>query len=209
MKSRLAAVFVGAALAPALALAGVPSAANSTIPSHVLLVGMTAGVPDAAMGEFVVIVRDATNTPEPDRLVEVRFLNCPGARVASDQAQAEVSARCDTHGITAMNDNEGSVRMTAVGGGDPAAGHGMGGCAGVYAGGVLLGFVSVAYLDEDGSGGLGGGDLAVWLGDFVTGDPIGRSDFDGDGQLSGGDLSLWLTAFSSGRQYHSAALYCP
>ena len=209
MKSRLAAALMGAALAPALALAGPPSAANSTIPRHVLLVGMTAGVPDAAMGEFVVIVRDATDTPEPDRLVEVRFLNCPGARVASDQGQAEVSARCETHGITAMNGNDGSVRMIAVGGGDPSAGHGMGGCAGIYAGGVLLGFVSVAYLDEDGSGGLGAGDLAIWLGDFATQEPIGRSDFDGDGALGASDLSLWLTAFASGRQDQSVAQYCP
>ena len=96
-----------------------------------------------------------------------------------------------------------------MGGGDANAPHGAGPCAGIYADGVILGLVPVAYMDLDGVQGLGAGDLSVWLSDFVTGDPIGRSDFDGDGSLGALDLSLWLTAWSGGRQVHSAGPYCP
>ena len=209
MKRRFAAVWMLAALIPASGTAGPPSPANCTLPGHILLVGASYGVPDTTLGLFEIVVRDLANVPEPDRLVEVRFLNCPGARVAADQLQAAVSSKCSTHGITGISGADGSVRMTAVGGGDPTAGHGMGGCAGVYAGGVLLGFVSVAYLDEDGAYGLGAGDLSIWLSDFVTGDPIGRSDFDGDGALGAMDVSLWLTVWTSGRQTKSATIYCP
>jgi hypothetical protein len=209
MSRRAITAFVLAALTPSTSAAGPPSAANSTIPSHVLLVGLDAGVPHSAMGEFVIVVRDLADIPESDRLVEVRFQVCPGARIASDQAQAAVSSQCATHGITSISDVDGVVRMTAVGAGDPSAPHGAGPCASVYAGGVFLGLVAVSYLDQDGASGLGAGDLSVWLSDFVTGDPIGRSDYDGNGSLGALDLSLWLTAYASGGQVHSPTQYCP
>ena len=199
-------LLVGLLPTPALAIT---SPANSTIPHHVVLVAIDQGVPDAAMGEFVIIARDLNNTPDAGKLIEVRFQNCPGARVAEDQRQASVSSRCVTHGITAVTGADGSVHMIAVGGGDRTAPHGGGACAGVYSGGVLLGFVPVSYLDQDGSGGLGAGDLSVWQSDWVTGDPIGRSDYDGDGTLGPLDLSLWLTAWSSGKQTQSGTPYCP
>ena len=205
---RCSAVLLLTGLLPTSSLA-VTSPANSTIPHHVVLVAIDQGVPDAATGEFVIVARDLNNTPDPGKLIEVRFQNCSGARVAADQRQAGVASRCVTHGITSVTGADGSVHMIAVGGGDRTAPHGAGPCASIYSGGVLLGIVPVSYLDQDGSEGLGAGDLSGWLSDWVTGDPIGRSDYDGDGTLGPMDLSLWLTAWSSGKQTSSAGPYCP
>src|SRR5512145_811103 len=113
---------------PAEALA-IGSPANSTVPSHVLLVGLAQGVPDTASGAFLIVIRDLSNNPIPGAGVEFRLLNCPGARVAVDQRQTGITSRCDTHGILATTDINGSVRMAAVGGGDPAGPHGAGVCA--------------------------------------------------------------------------------
>ena len=60
-----------------------------------------------------------------------------------------------------------------------------------------------------GNGGLGTGDLSLWLDDFGRGVYIGRSDYDGDGIVSSNDLSLWLTAFGSGSSSESGATLCP
>lgn len=188
----------------------IPSAALSTIPSHVLLVGLAEGVPDTTIGAFTIVVRDGTNNPMPGEPVEFRILNCPGARLATDQLQPGVSTRCATHGVTAVTDLNGWVRFAVVGGGDPSAPHGAGPCATVYAGpGVTLGTVRVAYLDLDGSGGLGAGDLSVWLSDFGTAEAIGRSDWNGDQALTADDLSLWLQIWGDAHQVQSPASYCP
>ena len=50
----------------------------------------------------------------------------------------------------------------------------------MFASGVLLGTATLAYVDLDGSDGMGGNDISLWLTDFGSGEPIGRSDFDGD-----------------------------
>jgi hypothetical protein len=185
------------------------SPANSTIPSFVLMVGLREGVPDTTVGAFTIVARDFSNNPDIGKLIEFRILNCPAAMLATDQRQPGVSTRCATHGVTAITDVNGMVRFAVVGGSEAAGLHGMGPCAQVYSDGVALGGVRIAYLDLDGSGGLGANDLAVWLSDFGTGEPIGRSDFNGDQVLGADDLSVWLQMFGDGRQVESPAAYCP
>ena len=99
--------------------------------------------------------------------------------------------------------------MTAVGGGTADAPPGAGPCAQVFASSIPLGTLSLAYLDMDGSGGLGSNDLSLWLTDAASGEVRGRADFDGDGALTALDLSIWLTVWSTGRSAESAAGYCP
>jgi hypothetical protein len=185
------------------------SPANSTIPSFVLMVGLREGVPDTTLGAFTIVARDFANNPDVGKLIEFRILNCPAARLAADQLQPGISTRCATHGVTAITDVNGMVRFAVVGGSEIDGLHGMGPCAQVYSGGVAIGTARVAYLDLDGSGGLGANDLAVWLSDFGTGEPIGRSDFNGDQQLTADDLSVWLQIWADGRQVESPAAYCP
>lgn len=186
----------------------VTSPANSTIPSFVLMVGLREGVPDTTVGAFTIVARDLANAPDEDKLIEFRVLNCPAARLATDQLQPGVSTRCATHGVTAVTDVNGMVRFAVVGGSEAAGLHGMGPCAQVYSNGALIGTVRIAYLDLDGAGGLGANDLAIWLSDFGTGEPIGRSDFNGDQALTTDDLSVWLQIWADGHQVESPASYC-
>jgi len=187
----------------------VPSPSNSTIPQHVLLVGRLDALADTTEGAFSVVVRDLTNAPVANSTVEFRILNCPGARLSSDSYVPGSTIRCATVGVLQATDSHGEVRMTAVGGGTPGSPAGAGPCAQVFASGVLLGTITLSYLDLDGSGGLGTNDLALWLTDFGSGEFPGRSDYDGDGILGANDLSIWLSAWGSGRSFQSAATYCP
>ena len=188
----------------------VPSAANSRIPAHVLLVGRVAELADTTAGAFSVVVNDYENVPMPDRVVELRLVNCTDARVSSNPYEPGTTIRCDSRGVLQTTDRHGEVRMTAVGGGNPAAAPVTGPCAQVWASpGIQLGIVKVAYLDLDGDGGTGSGDLSLWLADYASSEPRSRSDYDGDGTLSSIDLSIWLGVFAAGRSAQSAATYCP
>jgi hypothetical protein len=187
----------------------IPSAANSRIPSHILLVGRTGALADTAVGAFTVVVHDAANAPVFNSTVEARILNCPGARLSSVAYDPGSSIRCGTHGVQESTDANGEVRMTVVGAGTPGAPAGAGLCVQFYASSVPLGFATLAYLDLDGSGGLGANDVALWLADFGSGEDIGRSDFDGDSHLSVADLSVWLAVWGEAGSFESPASYCP
>ena len=187
----------------------VPSAANSRIPSHILLVGRQLELADTSSGAFTVTVHDVANVPVANSTVEVRILNCPGARLSTQTYVPGSTIRCGTAGVLGTTDGNGEVRLTVVGGGQAGAPAGAGPCVQIFASGVPLGTATLAYLDMDGSSGVGATDLALWLTDFGSGEDIGRSDYDGDGLLSAGDLSVWLTVWGAGDSDQSAASYCP
>jgi len=187
----------------------VPSPANSSIPAHMLLVGRAGDLADTTYGAFTVVVRDAANNPVANSTVEVRILNCPGARLSSDSYDPPSTIRCGTAGVLQTTNALGEARIALVGGGTPGSPPGTGPCVQVFASGVILGTASLAYPDLDGSGGLGTNDISLWLGDFALGEPIGRSDFDGDGRLDASDLSLWLGIWGAAHSTQSATSYCP
>ena len=204
--------FVAAAVAAMLwpsAAGAVTSPANSTVPGFMLLVGHDQGVPDTTTGVILIVARDFANNPVVGRTIEVRLLNCPGARLAQDQLQPGVSTRCATHGVTAVTNQDGIVRFAVLGGGDQDGPPGAGPCVQIYSGGLSLGAARVAYLDLDGRDGLGAQDMSIWLTDFGTGEPIGRSDFNGDQVLTADDLSLWLMYWGEAHTTQSPATYCP
>jgi hypothetical protein len=68
---------------------------------------------------------------------------------------------------------------------------------------------SASSFDLDGSGGVGAGDLSVWLGDFGSGMNWARSDFDGSGTVGAADLSEWLAVFGSSGSSQSCTTSCP
>jgi hypothetical protein len=187
----------------------VPSAALSRIPSHILLVGRTLDLADTSSGAFTVAVRDQANVPVANSTVEIRILNCPGARLSTQSYVPGSTIRCGTAGVLGTTDLNGEVRLTVVGGGVAGSPAGAGPCVQVFASNVPLGTATLAYLDMDGSNGVGSTDLGLWLTDFGSGEDIGRSDYDGDGLLTAGDLSLWLTLWGAGGSAQSAAAYCP
>jgi hypothetical protein len=201
--------FASLTLLVAGAARAIPSAANSRIPSHILLVGRSGDLADTTAGAFLIVVRDVANVPVFNSTVEVRILNCPGVRLSSQSYVPGGSIRCGTLGALGTTDIHGEARMTLVGGGIPGAPAGAGPCVQVFASNVPLGTATLAYLDMDGSGGLGTNDYSLWLADFGSGEDIGRSDFDGTGTLSASDLSLWLGVWGAGNSAQSAASYCP
>ena len=203
---RLAACVVLLRAGPSRAI---PSPAFSHVPSHMLLVGRTGDLADTTGGAFLVVVHDATDAPVVNSTVEVRILNCPGARLSSQAYDAGSTIRCGTAGVLRATDAHGEARFTLVGAGTPGSPPGGGPCVQVFASGVFLGTASLAYLDQDGSGGMGTNDISLWLGDFALGEPIGRSDYDGDGQLGAGDLSIWLGFWGAAGSLESAANFCP
>lgn len=203
------AVVLFGSLAWAQTARAVPSAANSSIPSHVVMVGRLAALADTGLGSFTIVVRDLANNPIANATVEFRVLNCEGARLSANPLQPGVTARCATHGYTAVSDVHGEVRMCLVGGGTVGSPPGAGPCAQVFAAGVLLGTSSVAIFDLDGTGGVGINDLSQWLTDFGLNEPISRSDFDGSGSVTISDLSVWLDAWSRGTSAEGATSYCP
>ena len=207
--SRAACLIASLLALEAGAACAVPSAALSHIPSHILLVGRAVDLADTSSGAFTVVVHDQANNPVANSTVEIRILNCPGARLSTQSYVPGSTIRCGTAGVLGTTDFNGEVRLTVVGGGLAGAPAGAGPCVQVFASSVPLGTATLAYLDMDGSNGVGSSDLALWLTDFGSGEDIGRSDYDGDGLLTAGDLSTWLTLWGAGGSAQSAASYCP
>ena len=208
MKHLLRLASFGALLCAAQAHA-IPSASTSSIPSHMLLMGRASDLADTSGGAFLVVVHDAANVPVANSTVEVRILNCPGARLSSQSYDPGSTIRCGTAGVLRTTDHHGEARFTLVGGGTPGAPAGSGPCVQVFASGVPLGTATLAYLDLDGTGGLGSNDISLWLADFALNEPIGRSDYDGDAAVSANDLSLWLGIWGAGGSTESPTSYCP
>jgi hypothetical protein len=206
----VACVALLAAVSIATVAHAVPTAANSFVPSHMLLMGRSGDLADTTSGAFTIVVRDAANAPVAGSVVEVRILNCPGVRLSAQTYDAGSSIRCGTAGVLKTTNLFGEVRMTLVGGGIAGGPAGAGACVQVFASGVPIGGASLAYLDLDGSGGMGGHDISLWLADVGSGeDIIGRGDYDGSGTLGANDLSIWLMLWGAGGSAESAAAYCP
>jgi hypothetical protein len=183
---------------------------NCTIPSFVRVVGTSNGVPDRAAGEFLIVIRDIVNTPTSGALVVIDLSGTPDVVLCSDQLDANEVMNCATHTVAKSTDALGEARFTLLGSSTgtndvPSPGW----PARIYANGVLVRDLSVSAFDLDGSQGVGGGDLSVWLTDFGSGAPHPRSDYDGSGDVSAGDLSEWLTEFGASASSESCHAACP
>lgn len=194
-------------LVASAAFAGVPSAANSTVPSCVRLVGNSAGVPDAA-GTFSVTVRDLANNPLNGASVVIDVSGCAELAICSDQLDAGATVNCAAKTTRKFTDAAGLVTFTVLGGSGPAAVTLLNGGK-IYANGVLIGSPTVSAFDLDGGGGVGINDLSKWLGDFGTLQPYGRSDYDCSGGVGINDLSVWLGVFGGLASQSSCAVACP
>jgi hypothetical protein len=194
-------------LAASAAMAGVPSAANSTTPSCVPLVGSSAGVPDA-FGTITVVVRDLANNPLSGASVVVDISGCTELALCDDQLDANALVVCASQTTRKFTDGLGSVSFIVLGGGSGPAATLLGGGK-IFANGTLIASPTVNAYDENGIGGLGAADLSAFLGDFASGNPFGRSDFDCSGALGAADLSKWLTLFAGGTSTASCGSQCP
>ena len=192
------------------AMAGVPSAANSTTPACITLVGSLAGVPDAAAGQFTVTVRDLANNPLNGASVVIDLSGCTDLAICSDQLDANALVNCGAKTTRKFTDATGKVTFVVLGGsnGGGNASTLLGGGK-IFANGTLLQTPTVSAFDLDNAGGVGANDLSAWLTDFGSGNPYGRSDYDCSGGIGANDLSLWLTEFGAGTSASSCAASCP
>jgi hypothetical protein len=191
-------------------IAGTPSPANSLVPAGIALVGSTEGFPDAATGQFTVVVRGLTGSPYNGASVVLDLIGCEDLELCADQLDASTLVNCGAKTMRKFTNVSGAVTFTVLGrsnGGGNASTllHG----AKVYANGTLIGSPTVAAYDLDGQSGIGANDLSAWLTDFGTGNPYGRADYDGSGDVGANDLSFWLSAFGAGRSTSSCASACP
>lgn len=197
-------------LVASAAMAGVPSEGNSTKPACITLVGQLAGVPDAAAGQFTVIVRDLANNPINGASVVIDFSNTNDLAICDDQLDVDALVNCAAKTTRKFTDITGTVTFTVLGGSNGAGNATSLLNAGrIYANGTLIGSPTVAAYDLDGSSGVGANDLSAWLTDFGTGNPFGRSDFDCSGGVGANDLSFWLTEFGTGASSASCSVSCP
>jgi len=199
--------------APAASVASPPSAATSTIPHCIPLVGSTNGVVDRA-GEVVVVLRNVAYQPVPGAAAVFDFGNCSGIALgdAASQTFPGLTVDCARHRVSVISDATGTAIFRIVGGG--AAGGASAGpvtnCVFVSAENQPLGSASVQLYDLDGASGVGGNDLSLWMNDFFArGNPErSRSDYDCNGEVGGNDLALWLGVFTAGGSASSAST-CP
>jgi len=205
----------GVILGAAVAVAGVPSPSNSTIPARINLVGIDAGsslADVAAAGALVTVtVRDLAANPIANSSVVLDFSGVVSdTRIADSQPYAGLTANCGTYGVSALTDVAGVATFVVVGGGlNPGgAAHAIG-AGKVYADGVLLGPLGVGFYDHDGVGGVAIPDLSRWAADFFGGTNPERSDYDNVGGVAVPDLSLWAATYFAGVSNSSAATYCP
>jgi len=199
---------VGAALAGP-AMAGIPSIRGS-VPSCISLVGSSAGVPAAAVGEFTVVIHDLADNPVMGAPVVIDLSGELDMSLCGDQMDHDALVNCGAKTVRKFTGVDGTVRFTLLGGsnGGGNAVTLLGGGR-IYAGGVLVGTPTVSAYDLDGSGGLGANDMSAWFGDFGSGQPFGRSDYDCSGSIGANDLSMWLAAFGSGTMATSCGVSCP
>ena len=196
-------------LLASVAMAGVPSAANSTAPDCISLVGSNAGTPDAT-GTFTVIVRDLANNPLNGASVVIDVSGCGDLNICNDQLDPNALVNCGAKTSRKVTDVTGSVTFIVLGGSNGAGNaielHGAGR---IFANGTQLKAPTISAFDLDGALGIGANDLSAFVTDFASGQPYGRVDFDCNGTTGANDLSLWITLFAAGTSTSSCALACP
>ena len=201
-------------VAPAIARAApVPSPANCTIPSHVVLVGRDASGAADPLGSITLVIRKLTNEPIAQASISIDFHNTEDMQPSLVQPDPSVTVFCGGGKaiVRAFTDNNGQATIRIVG----RAFHSVPGGAqaptlDVFANGVLLGTVPVSAFDQDGGGGVNPADESLFFADFFSGQYWARSDFDGNGALGPNDLSLWEQAFFASNSVQSGgASACP
>jgi hypothetical protein len=191
------------------AMAGVPSAAQSTTPTCISLVGSNGGIPDP-VGTFTVVVRDLANNPLNGASVVIDLSGALDLKICNDQLDANALVNCGAKTTRKFTDVSGSVTFDVLGGsnGSGNASTLLGGGK-IFANGTLIQTPTVSAFDLDSSSGVGANDLSAWLKDFGLAQPYGRSDYDCSGGVGANDLSLWLKEFGTGLSSSSCVATCP
>ena len=182
------------------AMAGIPNAANSPLPTSPLIIA-DGDNPGAACHTFAFVVRDALNNPVAGSDVVLDFSTCAAgdAAVCLTQPDAGVTVTAIGKTVLKTTDGLGAVSFRLLGQGtNPGLPPPT--CVKVYASGNLLGTVQVRIVkyDLDGTGSVGGSDGTIWGDRFLEGAGVINAwcDYDCTGiPIGGSDGTLWGDAF--------------
>lgn len=201
-------------VAASAAMAGIPNAANCTVPTFIKVVGANGSVADSR-GTFSITVRDIGNVVVPNSVVTLNFTSCTDMRLCS----GGVGVTCTPAQVTGTTNVSGVVSFTVVGGGLHTGGIVTGpgaGCITIRADGYVIGTATAVVFDLNGAvvgtgkNGVSIGDLGPFLADMGGGVYRGRSDFNQSGTLSIADLSPWLQCNGAGTSSSGCTTtYCP
>lgn len=207
----------GVIFGAAVAVAGVPSPSNSTIPARINLVGADAGTSLAdsvsLYAKVTVTVRDLAANPIANSSVVLDFSGTTSdvqLGDAASQLYQGVVANCGTYGASALTDAAGVATFVVMGGGRAPVGaaHAVG-AGKVYADGVLLGPLNVGLYDLNGVDGVTLADLSLWSADYFSSTNPDRANYDQIGGVDLLDLSVWGGSYFGGASNVSSATYCP
>ncbi len=203
------------------AMASVPDAAQSTIPTNITIVGMNAGGVDS-YGTFTVIVNDLGGNPIANSSVVVDVSGASDVFLCSDAVAGQI-VDCVTQTVRATTDMTGTATITVIGasnnagatGGLAAPGSGLDAVS-IFADGINLGHVHVAaVLDQNGASGGNGHnaqDLAFFSDDLGSAALFAtyraRSDYNYDTTNSGLDLSVFSDRLGASALGNGSGLGC-
>ncbi len=185
-----------------------PNAANSTKPAFINTTGH-ANLPDPA-GAVTYIIRDANNVLRPGDEVVLDFTRCTDIRLSQNVTGSTTTTDCGSKRVTGTTDGQGRIVINVVAGGNGASPpRETFDCVTVTASGLPFPSIPAATFDRDGSNGVGAGDLALVISDFVNHPTAGRSDFDHTGTVGSADLAILTKVFVAGHSALSGSPYCP
>jgi len=209
-RSRLLSILaLGSALAFAAPAFAQPSAATSTLPCQIRLVGEFAGAPiPDPNGEFKIVVRDAASNPMPGLPVVLDFSGCmPDIQLDAPPGQnfPGMVVNCPVHQVMQITDATGTATFRIVGKAiNPICGASPGApfrCCQVIvpvSPAVSLGNLTVVTLDYNGDNQVTPPDLSCLLTDFFANNLQARGDFNCDGHISVLDASAWVGLYFGG-----------
>jgi hypothetical protein len=186
---------------PGVAFAGedIVTPRNCTAPTHISIMGVSAGGDADPHSEVVIVARGILGAPLDHSQAMVEFGSCPDVALCLDFRDANVHMDCAHHLVWKFTNAAGEARFRFIGSlKSPSAAAGLAGCANVAIDGILIDSPSVAIYDLTGNDGVTPQDLAVWLGDFFSGSAPLRDDYNGDGSVGAADLSSWLNVYFAG-----------
>jgi hypothetical protein len=201
----------------ATAHASIPDPSLCTCPKeiHIVTFGPSGADP---VGRFCVRIIGMNGLPVEGTRVIVDLSGCADVRICADVLDPDVVVNCSGREFSKLTDVSGWACFTLPGGstggiGTPAAPSG--GCAWIFwewqAGRLLLlGSPAASVFDLDGQQGIGAGDLAVWISDWLSGANVERANYVSSDPLGAGDLSRWIDVWlSSGEYRFSCSSRCP
>jgi hypothetical protein len=198
------------------AMAGVPNAANSTLPAVANAI-FVMGVPSDAQALIQVTVRDAANNPVNNSVVVLNLNACNDYVNLSTAVGAGNTINCGAKTVSATTNSSGiaQIRISGVGRDGAAAPAGQF-CASVTADGVPLGSMIAAAFDLQGVAGVNATDLGAMVcklnapGSGCVAGYNGRFDLNRDNSLGATDLGRLITCLTSpAATTTSASVFCP